>query len=291
MQEYNGSGAFKDAQIVVLIDEWSASASEIFAGAIQDNDRGIIIGRRSFGKGLVQNQLPFSDGSAIRLTIARYYTPSGRSIQKEYEMGHGEDYEKDILNRFIHGEFDNPDSIKQNDKLVYKTRLGRTVYGGGGIMPDLFVPVDTTDVTRYFLEVSGRNIPDIFVPRDTTGITPYVNEVVNKGLLYQYAFQYSDEKRNILSEYKDHTSLQKYLNRQPLLQEFITFASSHGVKRNNKEIRESSQLLTNYIESYIARNIIGDNAFYPIFLQEDKTFLKALDILNANEGFPQAPEK
>ena len=263
----NGSGAFKDAQIVVLIDEWSASASEIFAGAIQDNDRGIIIGRRSFGKGLVQNQLPFSDGSAIRLTIARYYTPSGRSIQKEYEMGHGEDYEKDILNRFIHGEFDNPDSIKQNDKLVYKTRLGRTVYGGGGIMPD------------------------IFVPRDTTGITPYLNEVVNKGLLYQYAFQYSDEKRNILSEYKDHTSLQKYLNRQPLLQEFITFASSHGVKRNNKEIRESSQLLTNYIESYIARNIIGDNAFYPIFLQEDKTFLKALDILNANEGFPQAPEK
>ncbi|MBS1352212.1 MAG: S41 family peptidase [Coprobacter sp.] len=263
----NGSGAFKDAQIVVLIDEWSASASEIFAGAIQDNDRGIIIGRRSFGKGLVQNQLPFSDGSAIRLTIARYYTPSGRSIQKEYEMGHGEDYEKDILNRFIHGEFDNPDSIKQNDKLVYKTRLGRTVYGGGGIMPD------------------------IFVPRDTTGITPYLNEVVNKGLLYQYAFQYSDEKRNILSEYKDHTSLQKYLNRQPLLQEFITFASSHGVKRNNKEIRESSLLLTNYIESYIARNIIGDNAFYPIFLQEDKTFLKALDILNANEGFPQAPEK
>ena len=151
--------------------------------------------------------------------------------------------------------------------MVYKTRLGRTVYGGGGIMPD------------------------IFVPRDTTGITPYLNEVVNKGLLYQYAFQYSDEKRNILSEYKDHTSLQKYLNRQPLLQEFITFASSHGVKRNNKEIRESSQLLTNYIESYIARNIIGDNAFYPIFLQEDKTFLKALDILNANEGFPQAPEK
>lgn len=250
-----------------MIDEWSASASEIFAGAIQDNDRGIIIGRRSFGKGLVQNQLPFADGSAIRLTIARYYTPSGRSIQKEYEMGHGEDYEKDILNRFIHGEFDNPDSIKQNDELVYKTRLGRTVYGGGGIMPD------------------------IFVPRDTTGITPYLNEVVNKGLLYQYAFQYSDEKRNLLSEYKDYASLQKYLNRQPLLQEFIAFASSHGVKRNNKEIKESGQLLTNYIESYIARNIIGDNAFYPIFLQEDKTFQKALDILNANEGFPQAPEK
>lgn len=263
----NGSGAFKNDQIVVLIDEWSASASEIFAGAIQDNDRGTIIGRRSFGKGLVQNQLPFADGSAIRLTIARYYTPSGRSIQKEYEMGHGDDYEKDILNRFMHGEFDHPDSIKQNDALKYKTRLGRTVYGGGGIMPD------------------------IFVPRDTIGVTPYLNEVVNKGLLYQFAFKYADEKRELLSQYKDYKSLQQYLRKQPLLQEFTAFAASHGVKRNTKEINESATLLNNYIESYIARNIIGDNAFYPIFLQEDKTFLKALEVLNANQGFPQTPDK
>ena len=263
----NGSGAFKEAQIVVLIDEWSASASEIFAGAIQDNDRGIIIGRRSFGKGLVQNQLPFADGSAIRLTIARYYTPSGRSIQKEYELGHGDDYEKDILNRFMHGEFDHPDSIKQNDTLMYKTRLGRTVYGGGGIMPD------------------------IFVPRDTIGVTPYLNEVVNKGLLYQFAFKYADENREFLSQYKDYQPLQQFLRRQPLLQEFTAFAASHEVKRKPKEIKESAVLLNNYIESYIARNIIGDNAFYPIFLQEDKTFQKALDVLNANQGFPQAPDK
>ena len=263
----NGSGAFKEAQIVVLIDEWSASASEIFAGAIQDNDRGIIIGRRSFGKGLVQNQLPFADGSAIRLTIARYYTPSGRSIQKEYELGHGDDYEKDILNRFMHGEFDHPDSIKQNDTLMYKTRLGRTVYGGGGIMPD------------------------IFVPRDTIGVTPYLNEVVNKGLLYQFAFKYADEKRELLSQYKDYKSLQQFLRKQPLLQEFTAFAASHEVQRKPKEIKESAVLLNNYIESYIARNIIGDNAFYPIFLQEDKTFQKALDVLNANQGFPQAPDK
>ncbi len=263
----NGSGAFKEAPIVVLIDEWSASASEIFAGAIQDNDRGLIVGRRSFGKGLVQNQLPFADGSAIRLTIARYYTPSGRSIQKEYELGHGEDYEKDILNRFMHGEFDHPDSIKQNDALVYKTRLGRTVYGGGGIMPD------------------------IFVPRDTTGITPYLNEAVNKGLLYQYAFKYSDENRHLLSEYKDYVQLQKHLQNEPLLDEFIAFAASHGLKRNNKEIKESGQLLTNYLESYIARNIIGDNAFYPILLQEDKTFKKALEVLNENKGFPETSIK
>lgn len=263
----NGSGAFKEAPIVVLIDEWSASASEIFAGAIQDNDRGLIIGRRSFGKGLVQNQLPFADGSAIRLTIARYYTPSGRSIQKEYELGHGDDYEKDILNRFMHGEFDHPDSIKQNDTLVYKTRLGRTVYGGGGIMPD------------------------IFVPRDTTGITPYLNEAVNKGLLYQYAFKYSDEKRHQLSEYKDYTQLQKHLQGEPLLDKFTAFAASHGLKRNYKEIKESGRLLTNYLESYIARNIIGDDAFYPILLQEDKTFGKALEVLNENKGFPEAPTK
>ncbi|MCD7710626.1 MAG: S41 family peptidase [Porphyromonadaceae bacterium] len=262
----NGSGAFKEEQMVVLIDEWSASASEIFAGAIQDNDRGVIIGRRSFGKGLVQNQLSFADGSAIRLTIARYYTPSGRSIQKEYELGHGEEYEKDILNRFMHGEFDNPDSIKQNDSQIYTTRLGRTVYGGGGIMPD------------------------IFVPRDTVGVTTYLNTVINKGIIYQYAFKYSDENRTLLSAFKDYKELQNYLEQQPLIREFATFAAAQGVKRNSEEIRESQELLTNYIESYIARNILGDNAFYPILLQEDKTFLKAVEILDKDGGFPTLGE-
>ncbi len=258
----NGTGAFKNNQVVVLIDEWSASASEIFAGAIQDNDRGTIIGRRSFGKGLVQTQLPFADGSALRLTIARYYTPSGRSIQKEYEMGHGEDYEKDILNRFMHGEFDSVDSIKQNDSLAYNTLHGRIVYGGGGIMPD------------------------IFVARDTIGITPYFNEIVNKALIYQFAFKYSDENRELLSSYKDHNSLQKYLQSQNLLNEFIIYAEQKGVKRNSKEIKESASVINNHIEGYIARNIIGDDAFYPILLSIDKTFMKAVEVLNANKGFP-----
>ena len=134
-------------------------------------------------------------------------------------------------------------------------------------------------------------MPDIFVPRDTTGITPYLNEAVNKGLLYQYAFKYSDENRHLLSEYKDYVQLQKHLQNEPLLDEFIAFAASHGLKRNNKEIKESGQLLTNYLESYIARNIIGDNAFYPILLQEDKTFKKALEVLNENKGFPETSIK
>ncbi|MEG1586676.1 MAG: S41 family peptidase, partial [Bacteroidales bacterium] len=189
----NGTGAFQNAPLTVLIDEWSASASEIFAGAIQDNDRGTIIGRRSFGKGLVQQQIPFSDGSALRLTIARYYTPSGRSIQKEYKLGKGEDYGMDIINRYSHGEFYSKDSIHLNDSLKYQTRMGRTVYGGGGIMPD------------------------IFVPSDTTGVTSYLNSVINSGLLYQFAFRYADEQREELIKYKTYNDLMNYLNSQPLL--------------------------------------------------------------------------
>ena len=262
----DGRGSFRNDQLVVLIDEWSASASEIFAGAIQDNDRGTIIGRRSFGKGLVQQQLPFADGSAVRLTIARYYAPSGRCIQKEYELGHGEDYEKDILNRFMHGEFDSRDSIKQIDSLAYRTRYGRTVYGGGGIMPD------------------------IFVARDTTGNSQYLNDAVNKGLIYQYAFKYADENRDKLAAYKEYKSLQKYLQQQPILQEFTAYAAQHGVKRDSRQIETSKKLLTNYLESYIARNIIGDDAFYPIYLSEDKTYLKAVEVLDADKGFPIAAE-
>ncbi|WP_055096368.1 MULTISPECIES: S41 family peptidase [Bacteroidales] len=261
----NGTGAFQKNQVIILMDEWSASASEIFAGAIQDNDRGLIIGRRSFGKGLVQQQIPFSDGSAIRLTIARYYTPSGRSIQKNYELGKNDDYSQDIMNRFLHGEFDSKDSIKLNTELRYKTLNGRDVYGGGGIMPD------------------------IFVPRDTIGITSYFNSVVNTGLIYQFAFKYSDEHRETLEKYKNYQDILRYMQKQPLLNEFVIYAAKHGVKPRPVYINISRHLITNQLYAYIARNILGDEAFYPILMTHDNTLLKAVEILNDNKGFPVLP--
>ena len=258
----NGIGSFQKNQIVVLVDEWSASASEIFAGAIQDNDRGLIIGRRSFGKGLVQQQIPFNDGSAIRLTIARYYTPSGRSIQKEYKMGDVENYEKDLLNRFEHGEFDSKDSIHVNDSIKYQTLYGRTVYGGGGIMPD------------------------VFVPRDTSAYSPYLTQVVNNGIIYQFAFKYSDENREFLSKFKSAKSLVVYLKKQNILDDFIQFATSKGIKARPVYINVSRKEILNSLYANITRNILGDKAFYPIALMNDETFLKAVEILNENKGFP-----
>ncbi|MEI7504501.1 MAG: S41 family peptidase, partial [Paludibacter sp.] len=201
----DGKGSCINLPIVVLIDEFSASASEIFSGAIQDNDRGLIIGRRSFGKGLVQQQMPLSDGSAIRLTVARYYTPSGRSIQKHYVRGKSKDYEMDMMNRYNHGEFDNKDSIHMPDSLKFKTFGGRIVYGGGGIMPD------------------------IFVARDTTEFTPYLNKTVNYGYLYQYAFQYSDRNRAKLKSLKTWKLMDEYLDSQNLLTDFVSFAKTKGL--------------------------------------------------------------
>jgi carboxyl-terminal processing protease len=197
----NGTGSCQKMPIVVLIDEASASASEIFAGAIQDNDRGMIVGRRSFGKGLVQEPISLDDGSAIRLTIARYYTPSGRCIQRPYENGKDENYEMDLLTRYAHGEFFSQDSIKQNENLRYSTGLGRPVYGGGGIMPD------------------------IFVPQDTIGQTSYLKSVLNKGLILQYAFQYTDNNRKKLAKYEDEKSLLDYLYRQRVIvDQFVNYA-------------------------------------------------------------------
>ncbi len=260
----NGSGSFTQSPVVVLIDEWSASASEIFAGAIQDNDRGLIVGRRSFGKGLVQQQFPFSDSSAIRLTIARYHTPSGRSIQKEYEMGKGDDYQMDLINRFEHGEFYSKDSIKQNDSLQYKTINGRTVYGGGGIMPD------------------------VFVPHDTTGITSYLNEVVNKGLIYQFAFNYTDKYREELSKFKTYDEIQSYLNKQPLLNEFTAFAASKGVKRRPVYINMSKNIIIKQIESYIIRNVTSEENFYRSFYRDDKNLQEAIEKIKNKQTIPQA---
>ncbi len=252
----DGKGSCINAPIVVLIDEFSASASEIFAGAIQDNDRGTVVGRRSFGKGLVQQQHDLSDGSALRLTVARYYTPSGRSIQKPYIKGKADDYENDIMNRYLHGELDNKDSIQVADSLKFKTLKGRTVYGGGGIMPD------------------------IFVARDTTEYTPYLNKVLNYGYVYQFAFNYTDTNRKTLNTFKTWQKMDQYLTSQSLLKEFTNFANAKGVKPNAKDIAISQRLITNQLKSYIIRNTLGDTGFYPHFLKDDKAVKKAIESIS-----------
>lgn len=258
----NGTGTCKESPIVVLTDEISASASEIFAGAIQDNDRGLIIGRRTYGKGLVQTQLGLSDGSALRLTIARYYTPSGRCIQKSYEMGKTDEYDQDIYNRYMHGEFDSADSIKMDDSLKYQTVKGRTVYGGGGIMPD------------------------IFIPRDTSGMTSYYSNVVNSGVLYLYALEYSDQNREKLSSFKTWQELYDYLQQQPLLYNFTNFAASKGIKKRPTLINISGNLIENQLQAYIVRNFFDEAGFYPIFLKDDVTLKRAIRILQEGKSLP-----
>lgn len=252
----DGSGRFKDVPLVVLIDDFSASASEIFSGAMQDNDRAQIIGRRSFGKGLVQQQMPFADGSAIRLTVARYYTPSGRCIQKPYTLGDQEDYQKELLERFDHGEFFSADSVHFTDTTAYYTKSGRIVRGGGGIMPD------------------------IFVGRDTTLNTPWYNRCVNLAYTYQFAYQYTDTHRKELSRFKDWQSLEKYLNQQNLLKEFVAFAEDKGVEPNEKEIRKSKPLMTRLLNAYIVRNMLGDDGFFPLFERDDEITRKAVEVLS-----------
>ena len=266
MEEYaNGTGSCQNIPLIVLIDQGSASASEIFAGAIQDNDRGTIVGLRSFGKGLVQQPIDFSDGSAIRLTIARYYTPSGRCIQRPYENGKDSKYEMDWLDRYEHGEFFSADSVKLDKKLRYSTSLGRPVYGGGGIMPD------------------------VFVPRDTTGVTSYLMEVSNKGLLIQFSFQYTDRNRAKLDQFNDETELQKYLEKQNIVEQFVQFAAQKGVKRRNLLINKSRKLLERNLYGNIIYNIQGKEAYIRYINRDDATVLKALEILERGEAFPKAP--
>ena len=263
----NGTGTCQDAPIVVLTDEFSGSASEIFAGAIQDNDRGLIIGRRTYGKGLVQSQIPLSDGSAMRLTIARYYTPSGRCIQKDYELGKTDEYDQDLFNRFMHGEFDSADSIKINNSLKYQTSLGRTVYGGGGIMPD------------------------IFIPRDTSGVTSYFSNVINSGVLNLFTLEYSDNNREKLSSFKTYQELYNYLKKQPLLDKFTNYAVSKGIRKRVTLINISAKLIENQLHSYIVRNFFNDEGFYPIFLKDDVTLLKAVEVIEQGKSMPQAPKQ
>jgi carboxyl-terminal processing protease len=245
-------GAFRDKGVVVLIDDFSASASEIFAGAIQDNDRGWIIGRRSFGKGLVQEQIPFNDGSAVRLTVARYYTPSGRCIQKPYDKGNDE-YYKDIMDRAIHGEFQKVDSIKYKDTVKYKTLGGRIVYGGGGVMPDFFIPADTL------------------------GFSDYYSKITQKGLVYQFALDYADSNRKELSKMNTIGEFENYFQKTNVLNIFVAFAEKKGVKPNQADLNTSSKIIDSQIKAYIARNIIGDQGFFPIIKNIDKTLLEAIE--------------
>lgn len=263
----NGTGSSQEIPIIVLVDEGSASASEIFAGAIQDNDRGTIIGRRSFGKGLVQQPIDFSDGSAIRLTIARYHTPSGRCIQKPYNKGKDENYEMDIITRYEHGEFFSQDSIKQDESQIYYTSLGRPVYSGGGIMPD------------------------IFVPQDTTGVTSYFSMAVNRGLIIQFAFQYTDQNRKTLQKYETSEDMLKYLKKQNILEKFARFAESKGLKRRNILMYKSQKLFERNLYGNIIYNMLDMEDYLKYLNQQDPTVLKALEILEAGESLPKAPEQ
>lgn len=251
-----GTGSFQDMKIAVLIDEFSASASEIFAGAMQDNDRAVIIGRRSFGKGLVQQPFDFKDGSEARITIARYYTPSGRCIQKPYTLGENKDYETDILKRFEHGEFFSADSIHFADSLMYKTVGGRTVYGGGGIMPDIFVPRDTTEISQYF------------------------TKLVNKNLIYKFSLQYTENHRAELKSFSSWQTMSKELDSRNMFNQLVAYAAKEGVKGSDKDKKNSYRLINEHIYSYIIRNILGDEEFYPFIYQNDITVKRAIEELS-----------
>ena len=261
----DGRGSHRDMPLVVLIDEGSASASEILAGAIQDNDRGTIIGRRSFGKGLVQKPVEFTDGSMMRLTIARYYSPSGRCIQKPYVSGLDKDYEEDLLMRYQHGEFFSQDSIKHTGP-EFHTRNGRLVYGGGGITPDIFVPEDTTDYTSYY------------------------KEAAMSGLILQFAYDYTDANRERLKDFDDEVSLVHYLKRQNLVEQFAQYADKHGLKRRNLMIQRSRRLLEQYIMSRMVYNMLDEQAWLQYLNQDDPAIRETLRIFRAGEAFPQAPQ-
>lgn len=257
-------GSFHDAQVAVLIDEYSASASEIMAGALQDNDRGLVVGRRSFGKGLVQKQIYLPDSSAIRLTIARYYTPSHRCIQKDYTLGDEDDYSKELYDRYSHGELYSADSIKVDKSKIFRTANGRIVYGGGGI------------------------VPDIFVPNDTTGITTYYRAVANLGLLQQYAYTYVDINRDQLKNVKTVKQLMGMMpSDDALTYDFVCYARDNGVPMRWYYINLSRSLIARQLRALVIRDVLGSEEFYRYYNRTDNTVNAALKALNDGKGkFP-----
>lgn len=258
----NGSGTCKDDDVVILIDELSASASEIFAGAIQDHDRGLIMGRRSFGKALVQSQRKFPDGSAVRLTVARYYTVSGRSIQREYIKGKFDEYEMEAINRYMSGNYVNNDTV--SGLKPFKTLGGRVVYEGDGIMPD------------------------IFVPRDTTGINSYFNTLANKGLIEEYAMLYADFNKEKLGTFPTWEALYNHLTYQPLLLNLVSYADNSGIRKRPYYIQESSELMETHLYAYIIRSFFGEEEFYSTFLRNDILIKKATELLETGKATPKA---
>ena len=248
-------GQFENDDLIILINEGSASASEIVAGAIQDNDRGMIIGRRSFGKALVQEQLTLPDGSAVRLTIARYYTPTGRCIQRSYENG-TEDYYETFYERFHNGEIQNADSIHFDDSLKYTTPGGRTVYGGGGIMPDIYVAYNAKEYPAFY------------------------NQLLDKGLIYQFAFKYTDTHRNELGEYNSFADFNAHFRiSNSLFNKFLDYTEEMGIEKDPEGILESKDRIKTLMKAFIARNLFDDDGFYPIYHQIDETFLRAVQYL------------
>lgn len=265
-QDYrsDGHGAYQTMPLTVLINEGTASAAEIFAGAMQDNDRATVIGRRSFGKGLVQQQIPFSDGSMIRLTIARYYTPSGRCIQKPYVDGEDPDYAQDLVERYQHGEYFSQDSIRHTGP-AYHTGNGRVVYGGGGITPDIFVPEDTTDMTSYY------------------------KQAAMSGLILQFAFSYTDNNRQKMKDFAEMLQLAAYLKKQDVVEQFVGYADKHGLQRRNLLIRKSHKLLERYINGRIIYNMLDEQALDMYLNDDDPVVSTALDVFARNAAFPKKP--
>ena len=257
IKEYSrGNGGATDLEVAILVDETSASSSEILAGAIQDNDRGVIIGRRTFGKGLVQSQIPFDDGSAIRLTVARYYTPSGRSIQRPYTNGDEMAYHMDIIDRYNRNEFFSADSIHFDKSQEFKTKGGRTVYGGGGIMPDIFMPLDTAGMSDYYRKVWDTNV------------------------LYRYTMEFTDRHRKQMDEVTTLAELEALLSKSNLMADFVAYAERNGVERDDVGISTSRDIIEAQLRAYIGRNALHDDAgFYYNIYAIDETMQRAVDEL------------